>query len=74
MHVCIQEDYKIVTIGLLTPRSSSAFTNTMVADEIAAIVASEELREEMTRRDFEHRVQVDEPMVAIIELRHDLET
>ena len=46
----------------------------MLADEITAIVASEELREEMTRRDFEHRVQVDELRITIMELRRELET
>jgi hypothetical protein len=46
----------------------------MLADEITAIVASEELREEMTRRDFEHRVQVDELKITIMELRRELET
>ena len=46
----------------------------MLADEIDAIIASEELRDDLMRRDFEHSVQVDELMVTIIELRRELKT
>ena len=71
---CTRVDYKIVSIVLSPLRLSSVFTNTMLPDEIDAIIASEELREEMTRRDFEHRVQAEELMVTIVELRRELET